>query len=56
MKINPYNFMKFSFIKDVLFFGKKERFFYNTWYKYLAFFGFVFPSVYGRFGVNLKTD
>ena len=35
MKINPYNFMKFSFVKDVLFFGKKERFFIvlgvSTW-------------------------
>lgn len=34
-EINPYDFVKFSFIKDCLFFGKKERFFIvlgiSTW-------------------------
>ena len=33
--INPYDFVKFNFVKDCLFFGKKERFFIvlgvSTW-------------------------
>ena len=42
-QINPYDFVKFNFIKDVLLFGNREFTMYGvfTWLAIICFFGML---------------